>query len=122
MFPPELIDRYQAKKSFKKYGHWKKVEFEWVELEKINIPRNYTWENDDPQQGGSSGASAEEVLQYWKKFIEDGIPIPAIRVYSDSDLTLISDGVQRMAALEQAGYKHALIYYRYETNEDPDWK
>ena len=108
MFPPEFTDKKLARKTFKKYGHWKKVEFEWVELEKIETPTDYSSSGDD-----------EEIKKYWKDFIEKGIPIPAIRVYSDDDLTVISDGVQRKKALQEMGAKYALVYFRYETNDDP---
>ena len=108
MFPPEMTDKAEARKSFKRYGHWKKVDFEWVEISKIGIPDEY-----------NPGETCDEVCLYWKKFLENRAPMPAIRVYSDEDLSMVSDGVQRLNALKAAGYKYALVYYRYETNDDP---
>ena len=108
MFPPELTDKAEARKSFKRYGHWRKVDYEWVEIAKINVPDAY-----DP------GATCDEVCVYWRKFVEHNTPMPAIRVYSDEDLTMVSDGVQRLNALKAAGFKYALVYFRYETNDDP---
>ena len=108
MFPPELTDKTAARKSYKKYGHWKKIDFEWVPLSKIGIPENYKPSDE-----------CDEVCKYWKKFLDQDIPLPAIRVYSDEDLTMISDGVQRMRVLKDAGHKYVLVYFRYETNDDP---
>ena len=108
MFPPEFTDKAAARKSFKKSGHWRKIDFEWVPIEKIKTPRGYEQTDE-----------CDEACRFWKKFLEHDIPIPAIRVYSDDDLTLISDGVQRVNALKEAGYKYVLVYFRYETNTDP---
>ena len=108
MFPPQLTDTTAARKSFKKYGHWKKIDFEWVPLDKIKIPDGYEQTDE-----------CDEACRYWKKFLEHDIPIPAIRVFSDEDLALISDGVQRVKALKAAGYKYVLVYFRYETNTEP---
>ena len=59
------------------------------------------------------------MVRYWKAFIQKGVPIPALKVYSDDNLTTMSDGIDRKRALEETGAKYALVWYSYRTNLDP---